>query len=167
MRKAKTLGLTVPFSLLARADAVIEWLICCTALSPVVALSIGTRTRQLSGPFRKTYARRDPYPTSIAKIVCKAGYHGARSIRLGYNDQDINRFRLKCQGVVMPVPFALVKHWINHAKTHDKWLILVFHQIEPTMTYLVKQRAICGATVSTLRRIVEYLGKQDIEVVTV
>jgi peptidoglycan/xylan/chitin deacetylase (PgdA/CDA1 family) len=107
------------------------------------------------------------YDASIAKIVCEAGYQGARSICLGYNDQDTDRFRLKCQGVVMPVPFALVKHWINQAKTHDKWLILVFHQIEPTMMSLVKQRAIYGATVSTLRRIVEYLEKQGIEVVTV
>lgn len=104
---------------------------------------------------------------SIIKIVQQTGFVGARSIRIGYNDKNTDRFRLKTQHVIVPVCFQLVKHWIHSAQRNQTWLILTFHQIEPTLLSLIKQRAIYGSTTRALQKIVDYLIYQNIDVVTV
>jgi peptidoglycan/xylan/chitin deacetylase (PgdA/CDA1 family) len=70
------------------------------------------------------------YDERVLTTVGGAGFLGARSILRGFNDQSTDRFLLECQAVKVSTRLPEVIAWIESARAQDKWLILMFHQID-------------------------------------
>jgi len=114
--------------------------------------------------FAYPYGEHTP---AIIDMVREAGYLGARGTRPGYNDASSDRFLLNCRAVNITTSFALVRRWIEAAQVENRWLILMFHQVEPTTAALAKGKAFFGTTTSLLAQMVDYLASAQMEVVTV
>ncbi|MGP0094542.1 MAG: polysaccharide deacetylase family protein [Xanthobacteraceae bacterium] len=105
------------------------------------------------------------YTSALVDVVRDAGYLGARCTRSGFNYASTDRFLLNCRTVAMTTPVESVIHWIDATKARDRWLILMFHQIEATRTAL--GQAPLGTTTEVLAEIVAHLGGAGIEVVAI
>jgi TPR repeat protein/peptidoglycan/xylan/chitin deacetylase (PgdA/CDA1 family) len=76
-----------------------------------------------------------PYGKYNAAIeqAAKVNYIGARSVDLGFNTTDIDRFALKTQLVQRTTSADQIKTWIDYALANRLWLILTFHRVEKTL----------------------------------
>jgi peptidoglycan/xylan/chitin deacetylase (PgdA/CDA1 family) len=114
--------------------------------------------------FAYPYGEHTP---AVVDMVREAGYLGARGTRPGYNDASSDRFLLNCLTVNITTSFASVRRWIDAARVGNRWLILMFHQIEPTTVALAKGNALFGTTTGLLAQIANYLDSEQMEAVTV
>jgi TPR repeat protein/peptidoglycan/xylan/chitin deacetylase (PgdA/CDA1 family) len=72
------------------------------------------------------------YDAAIEQAV-KANYIGARSVDLGFNTTDVDRYALKTQLVQRTTSVDQIKTWIDYALANRLWLILTFHRVEKTL----------------------------------
>ena len=100
------------------------------------------------------------YDERVQQIVKEAGFHGARSAIRGFNDRTIERSLLQCQAVKLSTTTAQVIDWIEAAKTQEKWLILMFHQVDLEGRELSTRPETLGA-------IAEYLARTNRRTITV
>ncbi|MBC7836278.1 polysaccharide deacetylase family protein [Acetobacteraceae bacterium] len=74
-----------------------------------------------------------------------AGYIGARSVDQGYNDRNTDKYTLKQQHITNTTVFddgvansgTDVKDWIDYAMANDVWVILMFHDVWPSIAQCV------------------------------
>jgi peptidoglycan/xylan/chitin deacetylase (PgdA/CDA1 family) len=106
-----------------------------------------------------------PFGTAAAKDKLKsAGFSGARTVTPDeLNTKSTDRYALFARQVNSNTTVADVQSWIDEAVNNNKWLILVFHQIETSCP------DVYCTTPSNLSVIVSYLqGKgSTVDVVTV
>jgi len=100
------------------------------------------------------------YDERVQQIVKEAGFHGARSSIRGFNDRTIERSLLQCQAVKLSTTTAQVIDWIEAAKRQEKWLILMFHQVD------LEGREL-SIRPETLSAIAEYLARTNSRTITV
>lgn len=101
------------------------------------------------------YGRRNWF---VDRVVARSGFRGARLADGEYNTNATDKFHLEAKCLRDFTTFEEVKIWIDNA--HNKWLILVFHQIEPNP-------GSWGTDPILFERICEYIHAQNVEMVTV
>jgi peptidoglycan/xylan/chitin deacetylase (PgdA/CDA1 family) len=94
--------------------------------------------------------------------VLQAGYIAARTIDNGMNDPQSNPHLLLAREVTDTISVAEVEQWINEANARNEWLILVFHQLNPTLL----PRDPYSWPTSDFQTIVDYLVRNHITVMT-
>lgn len=104
------------------------------------------------------------YNAQARQAVIDAGYTSGRSVDLGFNTINTDKYLLKTQHVELNTTVAQVKAWIDQANAEGTWLILMFHQIDPNAQAI---GAIYGTTPTVLQGIVDYLLQTQSNVVTV
>jgi peptidoglycan/xylan/chitin deacetylase (PgdA/CDA1 family) len=66
----------------------------------------------------------------VVDVVKTAGFRGARCTERGFNDEMTDPFLLKVQAVKVSTQLFEVVEWLDQAIAENKWLILMFHQID-------------------------------------
>jgi peptidoglycan/xylan/chitin deacetylase (PgdA/CDA1 family) len=101
--------------------------------------------------------------SKVEKVVQEAGFAGGRGTETGANDQNTNKYKLKCLDVKPSMDFALIQKTIDDAMANRQWQILTFHQIDQPQ---IKNSD--GESVSSdmFGEIVNYLKNNHINVVT-
>ncbi len=91
--------------------------------------------------------------------IAKKYYLSYRTSEPGFNAIPIDdSYNLVVQTMRSNVSIATVKSWLTYAKTHKKWLIIMFHQIgDPNSEYSI--------TTSKLQAIMEAIKQENIPVV--
>jgi peptidoglycan/xylan/chitin deacetylase (PgdA/CDA1 family) len=106
------------------------------------------------------------YDSNVEASVLAAGFIGARSVDQGYNTSATDKFALKQQHITNTTTFAEAKGWIDYAIANKVWLIMMFHDVWPTIGQCVDRAAPdvadpdCTDT-STLQQIATYLKTQE------
>jgi|ERR1051325_5490724 peptidoglycan/xylan/chitin deacetylase (PgdA/CDA1 family) len=100
------------------------------------------------------------FDTRVLSAVNTTGFSGARSVIRGFNDESTDRFLLRTQVVKVTTPVSDVIAWIEYARTHRKWLILTFHQID-------WEGREWSTRPETLAQILNYLRNHDVGTITV
>lgn len=78
-----------------------------------------------------------PYGTYNDNVIAnmKLYYKAHRSTDAGFNSRDtFNPYNVVVQNVDYDTPNAQVEAWVAQAKADKTWLVLVYHQVEDTMT---------------------------------
>ena len=101
--------------------------------------------------------------SDIQHLAQTAGYTSARGTLDGYNGKNTNAYALFSKSVNADTKLADIQSWINQAVADHTWLILTFHQIEPT---LIGGDAY-ATTPDTLSGILGYLKTNNVLVRTV
>ncbi|MCX6779974.1 MAG: polysaccharide deacetylase family protein, partial [Candidatus Magasanikbacteria bacterium] len=103
------------------------------------------------------------FNSSTIQIVQNAGFTSARSVIPGFNGKNANPFALTAQSVNANTTLDQVKAWIDSAKTNKTWLILVFHDITPTISVNDPY----ASTPTMMQDIVNYLTANNVPVHTI
>ena len=109
------------------------------------------------------------YDANIETLVKSNGLSAARSVLAGYNTKNTDPYALYNQIVDQSVTkggIATVKNWINTAIANKQWLILTFHNVEPS-NVLTANGDTDGTTPAFLQNIISYLQSKSVPVVTV
>lgn len=93
-----------------------------------------------------------PYGDYDARVIAgerATGYLSGRSVEPGYNSRlDTQPFDLRVQNILGPTAATPTlpattgttldefKSWVDYARAHDYWLVLVFHEVQPDNTPL-------------------------------
>ncbi len=76
-----------------------------------------------------------PYGSYDARVVAAtsaAGYATARSVEDGYNGKfDLEPYDLRGQNMLSTTTLAIFKSWVDYAKAHNYWLIVIYHEVVP------------------------------------
>ena len=79
-----------------------------------------------------------PYGTYDARVIAAlkaAGYTSGRSVEEGYNSQlDLSPYDIRVQNMTPSVSLATFQGWIDYAKAHNYWLVIVYHEVQPDNT---------------------------------
>jgi peptidoglycan/xylan/chitin deacetylase (PgdA/CDA1 family) len=70
--------------------------------------------------------------TTTDSIVKQTGYAAARTIDNGMDYPSSNPYLLQAREVMSNTSVTQVEQWIDIAIAHKEWLIIVFHQLNPT-----------------------------------
>ena len=61
-----------------------------------------------------------------------AGYRSGRSVEEGYNSTlDLELYDIRVQNMTPDTTLAQFKSWIDYAKAHNYWLVIVYHEVVP------------------------------------
>ncbi len=101
------------------------------------------------------------YNTETQTVTANSGMIGARSVLRGYNTKTTDKYALKIQQLNNTTTIGEVQGWINQAALDKTWLILMFHQIDPSATDSL------SVTPSFLQQVVNYTDTANVDVVTV
>lgn len=102
------------------------------------------------------YGKYNPAIEAAAKV----NYIGARSVDVGFNSTDTDRYALKTQLVQRTTTPDQIRTWIDYALANKLWLILTFHRVEKTLDDCeFKDGAVDhGCTdIATLQAVADYL----------
>ena len=76
-----------------------------------------------------------PFGSYDARVIAAAkvaGYRSARSVEEGYNaEPDLEPFDIRGQNILRTTTLATFKSWVDYAKAHDYWLVLIYHEVVP------------------------------------
>jgi len=100
------------------------------------------------------------YDVRVVEVVKRAGFLGARTLRDGFNTDDLDPFFLKSKSVNCETTHSEVATWIDTARRRNVWLVLTFHQID-------HEGREFSCTPETLQGIIDHLGATGVSVVTV
>ncbi len=98
---------------------------------------------------------------SIKTIAQSNGLIAGRSVDVGYNIKTTNPYALLTQNVGINTTAAEVKAWIDYAAANKVWLILTYHQVEKSASYLTTHGEIYGTTAAILQNTADYLVTQQ------
>lgn len=110
------------------------------------------------------------YNQAIENTIQQNGFIAARTVDRGFNLPNSDRYALKIQYVnastTSDADFQnTVKPWIDSAIANKTWLVLLFHQIEPTSTIATTADP-DATTPEMLQNIVDYLKQNNVMVKT-
>ena len=107
-----------------------------------------------------------PFGSYDARVIEKArglGYESGRSVEEGYNGMlDLERFGIRGQNVLDTTTINDFKAWVDYAKAHNFWLVVIYHEIVPDGT----TPGPYDTTVSQFRAQLEYLEAAGLDVLT-
>ena len=76
-----------------------------------------------------------PYGDYDARVIAAeqaAGYRSGRSVEEGYNSKlDLELYDIRVQNMTPDTTLAQYKSWIDYAKAHNYWLVIVYHEVVP------------------------------------
>ena len=76
-----------------------------------------------------------PYGDYDARVIAAeqaAGYRSGRSVEEGYNSKlDLELYDIRVQNMTPDTTLAQYKSWIEYAKAHNYWLVIVYHEVVP------------------------------------
>lgn len=78
-----------------------------------------------------------PYGAANDQVITDAKnyYDSVRGVESGYNAKNnFNPYNILVQNVVVTTPVSQVEQWIQQAQATNTWLVLVYHQVDPTLT---------------------------------
>lgn len=78
-----------------------------------------------------------PYGAANDQVItdAKKYYNSVRGVEEGYNAKNnFNPYNILVQNVVVTTPVSQVEQWIQQAQATNTWLVLVYHQVDPTLT---------------------------------
>ncbi len=97
-----------------------------------------------------------PFGDYDARVIAAeeaAGYRSGRSVEEGYNSKhDLEPYDIRVQNMTPDTTLAQFKSWIDYAKAHNYWLVIVYHEVVPDSA------PPCANTATILR---SCLGKFD------
>ncbi len=80
-----------------------------------------------------------PFGNYNAHVIDKAqaaGYVSGRSVEAGYNSKaDVQAYDIRVQNMTPDVTLDQFKSWVNYAKDHNYWLVVVYHRVVPSPRY--------------------------------
>lgn len=97
--------------------------------------------------------------TNIINMLKEAGFKGARTTIIGFNDTTTNPYQLKIQAVGVNTTRAQILDLIKQAKENQSWLILMLHKIDDSGDPYTSSPAL-------LQDIVDDIRDQNLKVVT-
>lgn len=117
---------------------------------------IGITTDTLAYPYGSGAGNTD-----IKTIVQSNGLIAGRSVDVGYNLKTTNPYGLLTQNIDANTTAANVKAWIDYAAANKVWLILTYHQVETSASYLSAHGETYGTTAAILQNTANYLATQQ------
>lgn len=76
-----------------------------------------------------------PFGSYDARVIAAeqtAGYGSGRSVEEGYNSKlDLEIYDIRVQNVTPSTTPAQFQSWIDYAKAHNYWLVIVYHEVVP------------------------------------
>jgi peptidoglycan/xylan/chitin deacetylase (PgdA/CDA1 family) len=79
-----------------------------------------------------------PFGTYDARVIAAeqaAGYASGRSVEEGYNSKlDLQPYDIRVQNMLPTTTVAQFQGWIDYAKAHNYWLVIVYHEVQPDNT---------------------------------
>jgi peptidoglycan/xylan/chitin deacetylase (PgdA/CDA1 family) len=83
-----------------------------------------------------------PFGTYDARVIAaeqKAGYTSGRSVEEGYNSKlDVQPYDIRVQNMLPTTTLAQFQGWVDYAKAHNYWLVIVYHEVQPDATPVCK-----------------------------
>jgi peptidoglycan/xylan/chitin deacetylase (PgdA/CDA1 family) len=111
-----------------------------------------------------------PYGSYDSNVIdfLKAGNKiiGGRTIDIGYNYKNTNKYALKVQIVDASTTPSQVEAWVNSAEIDKSWLILVFHQIDNPAA-LASNNENGGTTPEVFKTILDYIRSRPVQIRTI
>jgi peptidoglycan/xylan/chitin deacetylase (PgdA/CDA1 family) len=86
------------------------------------------------GPVKSFAYPLGQYNEMTQAIISKY-YPLIRTSDPGYNDRLFDETNIHAMGVLSKTDDATFQSWINYAKTHKQWLILIYHRIDESGDY--------------------------------
>ena len=75
------------------------------------------------------------YDASVIAAEQSAGYVTGRSVEEGYISKlDLSPYDLRVQNILSTTTVADFESWVDYAKAHNYWLIVVFHEVQTDTT---------------------------------
>ena len=72
------------------------------------------------------------YDARVIGAAEAAGYRSGRSVEEGYNSAlDLEPFDIRVQNMTPATTLEQFKSWIDYAKAHNYWLVIVYHEVVP------------------------------------
>ena len=72
------------------------------------------------------------YDARVIEAEKQAGYRSGRSVEEGYNSTlDLELYDIRVQNITWNTTPAQLKSWVDYAKAHNYWLVLVYHEVVP------------------------------------
>jgi peptidoglycan/xylan/chitin deacetylase (PgdA/CDA1 family) len=100
--------------------------------------------------------------TTLAEVLKSYNIHRGFRDRDHLNAYPYDRSVITVQSVVTGVSYTQVKSWIDQAISQKKWLVLVFHEVRPSLLSSYKYTT----TTSELTQIADYIKQTGIRAVT-
>ena len=76
-----------------------------------------------------------PFGDYDARVIAAeeaAGYRSGRSVDEGYNSRlDLEPYDIRVQNMTPGTTPEQFKSWIDYAKAHNYWLVIVYHEVVP------------------------------------
>src|SRR4051794_4934677 len=76
-----------------------------------------------------------PFGDYDARVIAAeqaAGYRSGRSVEEGYNSKlDLELYDIRVQNMTPDTTLAQYKSWLDYAKAHHYWLVIVYHEVVP------------------------------------
>jgi peptidoglycan/xylan/chitin deacetylase (PgdA/CDA1 family) len=118
------------------------------------------------------------YDATVISHLQTAKYLSGRSVEPGYNtktDVQNQPFDLRVQNILSTTTIADFQSWVDYAKTHNYWLVIVFHEVQPDNTPLCQDLPTdpdpCvgqfDTTVNTFTQMLNYLDSAGLAPTTV
>jgi peptidoglycan/xylan/chitin deacetylase (PgdA/CDA1 family) len=76
-----------------------------------------------------------PFGDYDARVIAAeqaAGYRSGRSVEEGYNSKlDLELYDIRVQNMTPQTTLAQFRSWVDYAKAHNYWLVIVYHEVVP------------------------------------
>jgi peptidoglycan/xylan/chitin deacetylase (PgdA/CDA1 family) len=75
------------------------------------------------------------YDAKVIAALGAAGYRSGRSVEEGYNSRlDLEPYDIRVQNMTSATTSAQFREWVEYAKAHHYWLVIVYHEVVPDGT---------------------------------
>lgn len=112
-----------------------------TKLDPQTLQDNATHSKQLLEEKGLGPVRSFAYPLGQYNELTQAMYERRftyiRTSDAGYNDRYFDTFNIRSMGVLDKTSDEEFKAWLDYAKTHRQWVVLVYHRVNETGPYNV------------------------------
>jgi peptidoglycan/xylan/chitin deacetylase (PgdA/CDA1 family) len=72
------------------------------------------------------------YDSRVIDYEIAAGYRSGRSVEEGYNSKlDLEPYDIRVQNMTPETTVEQFKSWLEYAKAHNYWLVIVYHEVQP------------------------------------